>query len=1057
LTDESGAGMPARDEQPSSGADCPEATVLAAYLDGTLDETERRRVGDHVSRCDDCYAVVSGSLKDISVGPSVGRVRAGRWIARSPQWLLPVAAALVVAVGGGAMWRRLRPVDPYREAVQPLVEAVGERRFFEPRLTGGFRFGPRQTPVRSSGAQPENWELFAAANQIRNQQRSHSTPEARRALAAASLVVGSVDEAVSSLQEQARTRPTDAAVFTDLSAALLVRATDPKHSADVPAALDAANKALALEPTSAEALHNKALALESLGLSAEALQAWRALARGSDAWALEAERHARDLEEGLRPQERPRSDWDPVAELQHWAQAERDSVEPSVRGATAAKLEEYRRQTGDTFFTAVFDGAIHADPADRAATAAGARLIALAEGAANADQWRESLAASQRARDVLHRARSPLDLLAAVHAGTASYYLGDLGTSASILTDVLASAPKEYVSVCARAHWMLGLVEFVEEHPFAAAIHHADAIRLYANLNKPDLAVFVKSLLAQDLYAQGQTDAAWQRWREVVADSALETLSPRRRFTVLWEMARRLLDTAPFAARQLLDRAVDVALTSGDRVLSAAALVRRGRAALRAGDIARARDDEHRAGDLVRQLPEDLRGRWVQDLGLLAGEIQQHRGVLAERDLEDAYRYFADRGHWLQAIEVAEQLAELAANRGELPLAVDRIRESLEHVAATRTSARDALERSQYQERFERLYARYIVWLARAGHSHDAALLALDPSADPRHLQGHQGTSIHTDRRVVVLTESEGRAFGWLLDGAGGGGSPRVRECLANASVPPVAEVGTTALIARCVRSTAMDPTGELTVVPSGRLRWQDWAAVLHSLDLEFPDLNVDLGVVVRDRNRLPRPTNARGVLAVLAFHEKLALPGLELPPLHLVQEEIDAVRRCHREALTVQGTPRDALSMMGSASIVHVAGHLLHEPTGANALPVSDRLGHVGFLDSRDVANARWEHPPELVFLNACISGPGRSPSPLPMAEAFLLAGAADVIATTRPVTDAVALDAAKAFYASLPSMRSARLARMLRSMASNADGDHPPYVALSAVRVVQQGGGER
>ena len=1058
MTDEMGPGTPtARSQATPEAAACPKAELLAAYLDGTLGEMERQHVAEHVSTCEDCYAVVRGTLLDIAAAPpSMVTVRGPRPMVRSARWFLPLAATLILGIGGGLLWRHQFASDPYDEAVRPLVEAVGERRFFEPRLTGGFRFGPPETPVRSSAAQARYWELFAAASEIRNRAQARSTPEAKRALAAASLVVGASDEAISSLSELAKARPDDVSVYTDLAAALLVRAADPRHSADVPAALDAANRALALKPACPEALHNRALALETLGLREEAIAAWKTLARGHDAWAAEAGRRARQLEQGSSPRPQPRSNWDPKAELQHWAQAHRDgrSAEPFLR-TTAATLDEYRQQTGDLFYTAVFQAAIQGDSPRRDEVVAGLKLLAAAEAAANGDRWQESLAVADRARDVLRRAASPLSRLAAIDVATASYYLGDLAGSASTLKDVLASAPKEHRSISARAHWMLGLVEFVQEHPFSAAMHHASAARLYGELRQADLALFLRSLLAQDLYAEGQTDAAWQTWREVAADRAMETLSARRRFTILWEMARRLLDIAPFAARELLDEAVGVAGASGDTALSAAAFTRRGRAALRTGDVLTAADDERRAADLALRVPGDLRGRWAQDLSLLTGELRQYRSPLDERNLEATYRYFADRGHWLQALEIAERLASIAAGRGDLPLAVDRARESLDHVAATRGSARDTFEQSQYQERFERLHARYVIWLARSGRSRDAALLALDPSKGRERAPGHREAPFHADGRVLVLAEGDGRAFGWLLN------DPRhaeaFRECLTDEPLPQAEESGTAALIERCLGGGS-SAAGHLTIVPAGRFRWLDWASVFRALDIEFPTLDFSLGVVVSS-SRAARGTNDAGRLSVLAFNQGLTLPGIDLPALALVETDVKAVTAYRPHAsVVVRGAPSEILSALGSSSIVHIAGHLIHEsPTGANTLPVTDGKGGVEFLDSRDVAGARWSRPPALVFLNACASGPGRTPSPLPMARAFLLAGVAEVIATSRPVSDALALEAAKAFYGSTRGADASRMARVLRALPSTASVGCPPYIALTAVRLVQQVGGKQ
>ena len=179
-----------------------------------------------------------------------------------------------------------------------LVAAVGERRLIEPRLSGGFRFGPLVAATRGGGG-PNGSDLSLLAAAARAQAAAHAEPSAanRRALAAAQLLKGDVDAAVAGLEALVREVPADTAARNDLAAAWLVHGRQRGNEASYRAALDAANAVLAADPKSAEALFNRALALEALGDRAAAAAAWSAVTADTSqepGWAAVAREHAAD-------------------------------------------------------------------------------------------------------------------------------------------------------------------------------------------------------------------------------------------------------------------------------------------------------------------------------------------------------------------------------------------------------------------------------------------------------------------------------------------------------------------------------------------------------------------------------------------------------------------------------------------------------------------------------------------------------------------------------------------------------------------------------------------
>lgn len=296
---------------PAGGPVCPSPQMLAEYLDGKLDATQRGRIEDHISRCEDCYFVVKETtvtLAEIGVeAPGLGGADApgrGALAVGSPRHrrllairsVLPIAAMLIVALGSLAPWRQAHPTDAYSDAVKPLVEAVGSRRLFEPRLSGGFRFGPLLEPRRGLERSPGIWAIWEASERLKKSIGAPRSTIDRGALAAAQLLLGEADEAVLVLQA-AVAGPSDsqadrALVLADLAAAYLVRATSKGTGADDLLAVETSRQALVIDPTRTEALYNLAIALERVGRGAEALEAWdRAIASERDpGWREEARR-----------------------------------------------------------------------------------------------------------------------------------------------------------------------------------------------------------------------------------------------------------------------------------------------------------------------------------------------------------------------------------------------------------------------------------------------------------------------------------------------------------------------------------------------------------------------------------------------------------------------------------------------------------------------------------------------------------------------------------------------------------------------------------------------
>jgi tetratricopeptide (TPR) repeat protein len=278
--------------------ECPDLETLAAYLDGRLRGRERERVTGHLAGCESCYFVFSEAAQThVTATPETitawERWRA--WLSRPKMIWGSAAATLATAASiwlviGTAILQRLPTMSP---ELQALVAAVGTDRTVEPRLTGGFAYGPLRGAVRSGAASTSvSPDVRIAAASSEKEAMAHRTPRALHSLGVAYLVMGDVDRAVPVLEEAGDQGAADARLLTDLSAAYLVSASRGKEQ-DFAKALAAADRAVKAEPRLAEALFNRAYALEHLSRVDEARQAWQEYLKidSSSGWVAEARSH----------------------------------------------------------------------------------------------------------------------------------------------------------------------------------------------------------------------------------------------------------------------------------------------------------------------------------------------------------------------------------------------------------------------------------------------------------------------------------------------------------------------------------------------------------------------------------------------------------------------------------------------------------------------------------------------------------------------------------------------------------------------------------------------
>ena len=525
---------------------CPDPETLAAFLDNRLSERDREVVAAHLTSCETCYAVFLESLKTkpaATVLPHTSQRIATRKVIVGMTAGLAAAAALVLAVV--VPWRQQPGVE--ESSMQALVVAMGSERTIEPRLSGGFAYGPVRGPVRSGEPAADTLppDVRIAAAQIEKQALADRAPRTLQALGIAYLVRGDAGRAIPVLEEAANAASPDARVLSDLAAAYLVRSTREERPEDLAKALAIADRSVKADARSPEAWFNRALALERLSLIDQARQAWEDYLKvdSTSGWADEARAHlaalsgrprARAFEEIRREfadaaaQSTPDAlqalatrspdtarQWLQAQLLEAWpaavldariAQADKTLADARVaaRAITAA--------TGERFMEDILSSAGRASQTEQARTAlANAhRQFQLATLDYYSDRISDAVTGFARAHGALAVAESPLSVWTQLYSGIGHYYKGAFPDALRELQSVsLIAGQRGYYRLEGLSQRVAGLVKVVQGD-FAGGLEtYRLAIAAFQRAGDIDSEAAARAVAAEALGFLGEPDLAW--------------------------------------------------------------------------------------------------------------------------------------------------------------------------------------------------------------------------------------------------------------------------------------------------------------------------------------------------------------------------------------------------------------------------------------------------------------------------------------------------------------------------------------------------------------------
>ncbi len=1049
-------------EIPAEG--CPNPQMLSAYLDGKLDPTERLRIEDHISRCEDCYFVVRETAL---VGEEAGEHEAKR--PKTPsfvRYLMPIAATLVVAAGALALWRQVNPANPYAEAVRPLVDAVGDRRLVEPRLVGGFRFGPLISAKRGPSARDlDDWQVLASSAEIKKNAEQAPTADNQRALAAAQLLLGETERAVTMLEQLARDQPKVAAVHSDLAAAYSVRALRDDRADDWPRALEAAEVALELEPGLQEALFNRAFALDAMSLWNEALQGWRdyvaANAGPRDGWTDLARGRIEELSN------RPSSDLErrkkEIASVLN--SPDQDGLDEAVTSAPAAAMEVFEAllvddAVGDhewVLRVSALQRALRASPARVAFPAEGVdirhrpelRAYGLARQKYRQLEWQ---AARDQLSDVVRRRSSalgPLPAWGALYVAAIDYQAGQNAEPDATLRRLEGETALGPLFL-GRVAWVRGMIALRSGRYDSAAQEYAKAATFFTEANDPGSGSAMAVAAGDVLDRLGLAAQSWSQF--------LRGMQGRGE-------GQRLRSSA------LLLRTAELALSSGQS-RTALAFAREAASVLRDGDpmADRVGVERNLARILAQSDPEEATRHFANARTLAGSEPDSILKAQLGHELDrlDAERQFAQGAPEFEttASRLLDELSRQGArgrqpgllalrgvwrlNRGDSARGEEDLAAALQ-IFETNPAPGD-VSRAAYHRAAWRAYEGLISAHASRG-DHLGALALVERSL--RFLRGSSDRSEvsegslqlalqdqESNRATLVLVPTEGTLHAWVLKR---GLVNYISEALPSSVLEKAvddfvrviehgdARVSGSRLFEQLVLRTLPFLSGApmVEVVPHRFLSRVPFHALWDSRGGRFwgETASIFIRSSVRPRTRLAgKPRSGISILAVTA--------GAGVVPLPRASTEARTIASLYPDAKLFVGndvTSASLVQALQSSAVVHFAGHAQSNESFPDlaSLLVTDGNGGVEPFLARTVSSLRLSGL-SLVVLASC--GSIRSSSTLDhgmmsVAGHFLNAGADGVLGALWDVDD----DAARVF-----------MVRFHRSFAASKD----PIAALAVAR---------
>jgi len=964
--------------------------------------------------------------------------------------------------------RAEEPLSPFLQAAAALPA-----RPFEACLDGWPYAPPPRGGAKEASPGPEELRLRGAAGELLKAGQAPLTT-----VAAAHLAIGSTTTAIEELR-RAAAHTRDAAVWSDLAAALLVHADAIDDGDTAVDALAAADHALSLDPHHGAAHFNRALALNRLGLMAEARHEWQAAsATMRDAsWAAEALRRIHDVPMRSETEERKqafakldggvvsRADITRMVEripqamraygeslcLCAWATAlqQGDAVKASAKLRLAGMIgDELRARSGELLLSDAVAAADRSVAAGTAAMLAKAHLLYC-----GARQEHNANHASAAKRDFVEAerlfaaARSPMALVARYYTGSALHAQLRLAESQALLDALAATKPesKGYRALAAQIGWERGLCIASRGTPATAVTVLAASRDLFAALGETANEASLDSMLADTYDYLGESAQAWRARRSALR--ALERSGDVARCVVALSGAsgKRVRDSQWERAGALANVGAAIATRSGvynTYVLSLQSIIDR-----ETGDDARS---AARLADAKRWLASikdnQMRRMMSADVAMADGYAAQ------KRDPEAALRYFTEALDFYRSTSYRMPMPRVLLERGRALRALNRpddaasdFVQGIEIMEELRRSIPNVLERAAAFQEADEIFDEAMSLELERGHRERAfnlserarARILLDTyNGDARPLLTLHDiqSSLAADAAIVEYVVAAGRTFAFVVTSSHCDVMPIDRAALFAPLRPFLHGVATIAFVPdRYLSSVSFGG------LPDGTRRVLDDYIVLQS-----PSANV--AILASQRAR--RATGPIGAVAAMEFDRK-RYPSLQ--PLEWVQTEAARIAALSPSSEVIGGTgatPEAFTRALSHFPLVHFGGHAIADPRNA---VTSRLLLSGGEMTAGEIAALRLNNAPGVV-LSACRSAAASESrdGAVSLAVAFLIAGAPSVVASTFDVDDRAAAEMSVELYRQM--LRTGDAAAALHEAAKNRKEAASMMVLGGSTRLVRR-----
>ncbi len=687
-----------------------------------------------------------------------------------------LAGVVLALLLGGWLGHEIR--SSRAPSLSALADALGERRFLEPRLTGGFSYASCR-PVHLEGRlipsalcsllsrPPGRGSTEASiASDVRGLQTS--VLAGRRSedphLVGASLLAfpektGQAAAAVETLARAADLAPGDAGVRNDLAAAHFALALEEDEPAELVRALASIEEALRIAPALPEARFNRALILDRLYLRDQALQAWRSYLEVDDGrgWRVEADQNVRRLEQVPGPERwrRRLTELDAAALSGNLALV-RERVAQAPQEAREHAGEEVLGKWGDLLVAGRREDAADADQRLRIARTLGQALreltgessIATAVGTIDAALADSRQAANVTALARAHRAyrdgmaklriqlvdeaqfqfRAAADDFSRAHSPSELWALYGLA-GVDLTYSRYDAAVRDYGIVADRAAQLgspafeglaqrcIGLAMIRQGRLSESLQHYQTAALLLGKVREAQNLGATHEMIAENLRFLGQSSAAW-RYRYRAAAELSPYRDSLRLHNVLWEGGWAAVeDGLPRAALQIQDEGLAVAKRSGKPRMLAEALIWRSKILLALKNAPGAMAALEQAASLNQTPPGQwVRNRLESDILYVKGEaLRRIDPNTATKELGHAIDYYRDNKLYLDAADAYLSRARAFLALGRLEAGESDLTAAVELFEAQRARLTDPGLLLSYTESAQRLFDEMILLKAWGG------------------------------------------------------------------------------------------------------------------------------------------------------------------------------------------------------------------------------------------------------------------------------------------------------------------------------------------------------